>query len=77
MTLGDEHTMPYTDDILWNCVLEFYVISLTNVTAICLIKMKKKIMMSEKHHQRLVKGQQRFPGAPSLHCWTPEGYPIL
>lgn len=31
-TLGGEHTMQCTDDILQNCTLETYVMLLTNVT---------------------------------------------
>ena len=34
LTLGGEHTIQYTDDVLYNCTLETYIISLTNVTPI-------------------------------------------
>lgn len=32
LTLGNEHTMQYTNDVLLNCTLEIYIILLTNVT---------------------------------------------
>lgn len=38
LTLGNERTMQYTDDILQNCTVETYIILLTNVTPINLIK---------------------------------------
>ena len=37
-TLGVEYTMQHTDDVLQNCTLETYIIILTNVTLINLIK---------------------------------------
>ena len=37
LTLGGKHTMQYTDDVLWNCTLETYIILGTNVTQINLI----------------------------------------
>ena len=37
LSLGGEHTMQYTDDVLLNCTLETYIILLTNVTSINLI----------------------------------------
>ena len=37
---GGEHTVQYTNDVLWNPTPETYVILLTNVTAINLIKIK-------------------------------------
>ena len=37
-TLGGEHTMQYTDDVLWNCVPEACIPILTNVTPINSIK---------------------------------------
>lgn len=38
LTLGNERTMQYTDDILQNCTVETYIILLTNVTPINVIK---------------------------------------
>ena len=32
LTFGDGHTMHYTDDVSYNCILETYIILLTNVT---------------------------------------------
>ena len=40
LTLGGEHTMQYTHDALLNCTLETYIILLTNVNLIILIKKK-------------------------------------
>ena len=37
-TLGNEHTMQYTDDVLENCTLETCIMLLTNVTPMNLIK---------------------------------------
>lgn len=31
-TLGGEHTMKHTDDVLWKCPLETYQILLTDIT---------------------------------------------
>lgn len=31
LTLGGEHTMQYTDGVLQNCILETYIILLTDV----------------------------------------------
>ena len=31
LTWHDKHTMQYTDNILWNCILEAYLILLTDV----------------------------------------------
>ena len=46
-TLGGEHTVQYTDGVLWNCTTENYVILLTNVTPIHSIKMfKNKVVKS-------------------------------
>ena len=38
LTLVDEYTMQYTDDVLQNCIPETCIISLTNVTPINSIK---------------------------------------
>ena len=38
LTLGGEHTMQYTDGVLQNCTLKTYMILLTNITLINLIK---------------------------------------
>lgn len=35
--------MQYTDDVLWNCIFETYIIILTYVSPQNLIKLKKKI----------------------------------
>ena len=48
LTLGGEHTMQYTDDVLQNCKLEIYIILLTNVTSINLIFKKLKEGICEK-----------------------------
>ena len=37
-TLGGEHTIQYTDDVLQNCTLETYIILLTNVTPVYSMK---------------------------------------
>ena len=34
LTWGGEHTIQDTDDVLYNCTLESYIILLTNVTPI-------------------------------------------
>ena len=34
LTLGGEHAVQYTNDVLKNCTLETYIILLTNVTSI-------------------------------------------
>lgn len=41
-TLGGEHPMQYTDDELQKCMLETYIILLTSITPINLIKIKKE-----------------------------------
>ena len=38
LTLGGGYTMQYTAHVLWKCTLETYIILLTNVTSINLIK---------------------------------------
>lgn len=38
LTLGDEHTVQYIDDEFQKCTLETYIILLSNVTQINLIK---------------------------------------
>lgn len=47
LTLGGGHTTQYTDDVLQHCMLETYVILLTHVTTINLIK----IIMVSPHWQ--------------------------
>ena len=34
LTWGGQHTVQYTDDVLQNCILETYIILLTNVTPV-------------------------------------------
>ena len=41
LTLGGEHTMQYTDDGSSNYILEPYIILLTNITPVNLIKILK------------------------------------
>lgn len=41
LTLGGEHTMYYIYDVLLNCVLEAYLILLTKVAPVILMKTKK------------------------------------
>ena len=41
LTLGGEHTMQFTDDVSQNCTFETYIILLTDVTPINLIKFFK------------------------------------
>ena len=41
LTLGGEHTMQFTDDVSQNCTFETYIILLTDVTPINLIKFLK------------------------------------
>ena len=43
LTLGSGHTMQYTDNSLQNCTLETYIILLTIVTPINLIKKEKGV----------------------------------
>lgn len=38
LTLGSEHAMQYTDDVSQNCTPKIYIILLTDVTPIHLIK---------------------------------------
>ena len=47
LTLSDEHTIRYIDDVLQNCKLETYVILLTNVIPINSTKffLNKKIVV--------------------------------
>ena len=40
LTLGGEHTIQYTDNVLENCIPETYVILLVNVTPINSVKKK-------------------------------------
>lgn len=40
LTFGGEHTMKYIHGVLLNCILEAYIILLSNVTPIDLIKKK-------------------------------------
>ena len=42
LTWGGQHTVQYTDDVLQNCILETYIILLTNVTPGNSIKIEKK-----------------------------------
>lgn len=46
LTLSGEYTRRYTDDTLHNCMLELYIILLTNDTPINLIKFKNKQIKS-------------------------------
>lgn len=41
LTLGDKQKVQYTNDVLLNCTLETYIILLTDVTPINLIKKNK------------------------------------
>ena len=41
LTLGYEHEIKYTDDVLWNCILETSIILLTDITPINSMKIKK------------------------------------
>ena len=36
-----EHTIHYTDEVIWNCTPEIYIVLLTNVTSINSIKKEK------------------------------------
>lgn len=61
LTLGNEHTMPYTDDVLLNYTLEICITLLTNVTPINLItkknlkrirsKLNSKVLLTEAINQ--------------------------
>ena len=42
LTLGGEHTIWYTDHMLWNCTPETCIILLTNITSINSVKILKK-----------------------------------
>ena len=44
-TLGSEHTVKYTDDVLYNCTLETYIMLLTSFTPINFIQKR----ISYKH----------------------------
>ena len=48
VTLDGEHTVQCTDDVLWNCVPENYVILLTNVTPTNSKKLKEKEKLFNK-----------------------------
>ena len=48
LTLGDEHTVQYTDDVLQKCIPETYIILLTNVTPKILIKTNKRRIKKER-----------------------------
>ena len=39
LTWGGEHTIEYTDDVLYNCIPEIYIILLTNASPINSIKL--------------------------------------
>lgn len=41
LSWGGEHTVLCTDDVWWSCALETYIILLTGVTPMHLIKRKK------------------------------------
>ena len=43
LDLGGKHTIQYTDDMLSNCTPHTYIILLTSITPINLIKIKKKL----------------------------------
>ena len=51
LTLGGEHTVWCTDDVLENRTPQTYIIVLTNVTLMHLIKIFKK-SMRQKHKMR-------------------------
>ena len=43
MTLGSKHTIQYTDDVLYNCTLETFIILLTNATPIYSVQKKGRL----------------------------------
>lgn len=45
LTLDGKHIMQYTDNVLKNCILEIYIILLSNVIP---INLRKKILKNEK-----------------------------
>ena len=45
LDFGAEHTIPYTDDMLYNCTPETHVILFTNVTPINLILKKDTVLL--------------------------------
>ena len=47
LTRGGGHIMQYTDYLSYNCTLETYIISLTNVTPVNLIKKDKDHFLTE------------------------------
>ena len=53
LTWGGEHTIEYTDEVLYNCIPEIYIILLTNASPINSIKLffksKKKIAYKFNH----------------------------
>ena len=46
LTLSGKHTMQNTDDASQNCILETYMILLTNATPINLTKNSNKLLIS-------------------------------
>ena len=48
LTLDGKHTMQYTDDVSQKCMLEIYIILLTNVTSINSIKNIYRVFISER-----------------------------
>ena len=42
LTLGDEHTIQYTDDVLQNCIRATYMSVLTNITPLNSIPFRNK-----------------------------------
>ena len=53
LTLGGEHTIQYTDDVLQSCTPETYITLLNNVTPINSIKKLKKELLGEEWTWRL------------------------
>ena len=54
MTLGSKHTIQYTDDVLYNCTLETFIILLTNATPIYSVQKKRQIGYTKDSNSMLL-----------------------
>ena len=61
LTLGREHTIQYTDDVLQNCTPETYIVLLSNVTPVNSIKKKRIVFRTEAPVFQCSRGNQ-VPG---------------
>ena len=64
-TWGGEHTVPCTDDVLWNCAPETYIILLTRVTLINSIKgTKRKKCKGPRIARTILRKKKKFQNLP-------------